>query len=121
MQVRGRNLISGLPREVTVTDSQIRQAISRSLRFFTDNVKATLEGTPPELVADIYERGITLFGAGALLKGLDQALSEALSIPVQIADDPATCTVRGTGIILEDIEAMSEVILASTQQETMIR
>lgn len=121
MQVRGRNLISGLPREVTISDAQVRQAISRSLRFFIDNVKATLESTPPELVADIYERGITLFGSGALLKGLDQALSEAMNIPVQIADDPSTCVVRGTGIILEDVEAMSEVILASTQQETMIR
>lgn len=121
MKVRGRNLISGLPKEVTITDSQVRQAISRSLRFISDNVKATLEATPPELVADIYQRGITLIGAGAQLKGIDKALSEAMSIPVQIADDPATCVVRGTGIILEDVEAMSEVILASTQNDTIIR
>ena len=121
MNVRGRNLISGLPREVAINDAQIRQALSRSLRFISDNVKATLESTPPELVADIYERGITLFGAGAQLKGIDQALSQTLNIPVQIADDPSTCVVRGTGIILEDIDSMMEVILPSTQQETIIR
>lgn len=121
MRVRGRNLISGLPKEVGISDGQIRHSLSKSLRFFFDHVKATLEATPPELVADIYQRGITLIGAGSLLKGLDQALAEAMSIPVQIADDPATCVVRGTGIILEDVDAMSEVILASTQQEAIIR
>lgn len=121
MRVRGRNLISGLPKEIMINDSQIRQALGRSVSFITDNIKATLEITPPELVADIYERGITLFGAGAQLKGLDDAISSTMNIPVQVADDPATCVVRGTGIILEDIEAMSEVILASTQQESMIR
>lgn len=121
MKVRGRNLISGLPKEVTISDAQVRQALSRSLRFIIDNIKATLEVTPPELVADIYERGITLFGSGAMLKGIDIAISEAMSIPVQVADDPSTCVVRGTGIILEDIDAMSEVILTSTQHESMIR
>lgn len=121
MQVRGRNLISGLPREASITDSQVRLAISKSLKFFSDSVKATLEATPPELVADIYERGITMFGAGSQLKGIDQALSQSMNIPVQVADDPSTCVVRGTGIILEDVDAMSEVILASTQQEAIIR
>ncbi len=121
MKVRGRNLISGLPKEVSITDGQVRHATSRTLRFLMENVKATLESTPPELVADIYQRGITLFGAGAQLKGIDQALAEAMSIPVQVADDPATCVVRGTGIILEDLEGMSELILASTQQESIIR
>lgn len=121
MKVRGRNLISGLPKEVLITDAQVRNALARSLRFISDNIKATLEVTPPELVADIYERGITLIGAGAQLKGIDQAVSAAMSIPAQVADDPTTCVVRGTGIILEDLEAMSEVILPSTQQESMIR
>lgn len=121
MNVRGRNLISGLPREVAINDAQVRHALSRSLRFISDNVKATLEATPPELVADIYERGITIIGAGGQLKGIDSALSQTMNIPVQIADDPSTCVVRGTGIILEDIDAMAEVILASTQQETIIR
>lgn len=121
MRIRGRNLISGLPKEVMITDGQVRHSLSRSIGFIIDNIKATLEVTPPELVADIYERGITLFGAGAQLKGLDAAISQAMSIPVHIADDPATCVVRGLGIILEDVEAMSEVIIASTQQESIIK
>lgn len=121
MRIRGRNLISGLPKEVLMTDGQVRHALTRSIGFITDNIKATLEVTPPELVADIYERGITLFGAGAQLKGLDHAIAQAMSIPVHIADDPATCVVRGLGLILEDVEAMSQVILASTQQESIIR
>ncbi len=121
MKIRGRNLISGLPKEVTVTDSQIRQALSRSIRYLIDNIKATLEITPPELVADIYQRGITLTGGGALLRGIDQAISEAMNIPVQIADDPKTCVVRGTGIILEDIPGMEEVIVPPTQQDSIIR
>lgn len=121
MRIRGRNLVSGLPKEVMVTDGQIRHALARSISHVIDHVKATLEITPPELVADIYERGITLFGAGAQLKGLDVALSQAMSIPVHIADDPSTCVVRGLGIILEDVEAMSEVIIASTQHDSIIR
>jgi len=121
MRIRGRNLISGLPKEVVTTDGQIRHALARSLSFVIDNIKATLEVTPPELVADIYERGITLFGAGAQLKGIDAAIAQAMSIPVHLADDPATCVVRGLGIILEDVEGMSEVILASTQQDSIIR
>ncbi len=121
MRIRGRNLISGLPKEVITTDGQIRHALARSLSFIIDNIKATLEVTPPELVADIYERGITLFGAGAQLKGIDAAIAQAMSIPVHLADDPATCVVRGLGIILEDVEGMSEVILASTQQDSIIR
>ncbi len=121
MRIRGRNLISGLPKEVITTDGQIRHALTRSIGFIIDNIKATLEVTPPELVADIYERGITLFGAGAQLKGLDVAIAQAMSIPVHIADDPATCVVRGLGLILEDVEAMSQVILTSTQQESIIR
>lgn len=121
LKVRGRNLISGLPKEVSISDSQIRTAISRSIRFIIDNIKATLEITPPELVADIYQRGITLVGGASLLRGIDQAISEAMSIPVQVADDPTTCVVRGTGIILEDVEAMQDIILTPTQQESMIR
>lgn len=121
MRVRGRNLISGLPKEILINDGQTRQALSRSLNFIIDHIKSTMEVTPPELVADIYERGITLVGGGAQLKGIDQAIASAMNIPVQIADDPTTCVVRGTGIILEDVDAMSSVILASTQHESIIR
>ena len=111
--MRGRDLMSGLPREIMVTDAQIREALSRSIRQIVEIVKATLETTPPELVADIYERGIVMTGAGSLLKGLDKLIAKATEIPVRVADDPLTAVVRGTGIILEDESLSHEVRLPS--------
>lgn len=111
--MRGRDLMNGLPKEVTVTDSQIRDAISRSVRQIIEAIKATLETTPPELVADIYERGIVMTGGGALLKGLDKLIAKVTEIPVRVADDPLTCVVRGTGIILEDDTLLQEIQLPS--------
>ena len=86
--MRGRDLVTGLPKEVMISDSQVREAMARSLRTIVDNIKATLEITPPELVADIHERGILLAGGGALLRGLDELIGRATEIPVRIADDP---------------------------------
>lgn len=114
--MRGRDLVTGLPKEVTVTDEQIRHAMAHSLRNLVSNVKATVEETPPELVADIMHKGIVLVGGGALLRGLDHLIAKHTEIPVHIADDPLTCVVRGTGIVLEDIESLKEV-LVSTQFE----
>lgn len=111
--MRGRDLLSGLPKEISITDAQIREALSRSVRQIIENVKATLETTPPELTADIYERGIIMTGGGALLKGLDKIIAKATEIPVRVADDPLTCVVRGTGIILEDEILLEEVSLPS--------
>ncbi|OGL68889.1 rod shape-determining protein [Candidatus Uhrbacteria bacterium RIFCSPLOWO2_01_FULL_47_24] len=111
--MRGRDLMSGLPREIMVTDAQIREALSRSIRQIVEIVKATLETTPPELVADIYERGIVMTGGGSLLKGLDKLIAKATEIPVRVADDPLTAVVRGTGIILEDESLSHEVRLPS--------
>ncbi len=111
--MRGRDLMSGLPKEVTVTDSQIRDALSRSVRQIVEAIKTTLETTPPELVADIYERGIVMTGGGALLKGLDKLIAKVTEIPVRVADDPLTCVVRGTGIILEDDTLLEEIELPS--------
>lgn len=111
--MRGRDLMSGLPREIHVTDAHIREALSRSIRQITENIKATLETTPPELVADIYERGIVMAGGGALLKGLDKLIAKITEIPVRVIDDPLTCVVRGTGIILEEEELLREVSLPS--------
>lgn len=108
-QMRGRDLVSGLPKEIIVSDEQIREAISKSIKAITDNIKATLEVTPPELVADIYERGILLTGGGALLKGLDKAISRASQIPVYVADDPLTAVVRGTGYLLDDLDLLKKV------------
>lgn len=117
-QMRGRDLITGLPREIIVNDEQIREALAKSIRSITDNIKATLEITPPELVADIYERGLTITGGGALLKGLDKAISRATQIPVYIADDPLTAVVRGTGYLLDNFELLKAVSCASTSEES---
>ena len=97
--MRGRDLISGLPKEILVSDGQIREAMYRSIRVILENIKATLEVTPPELVADIYERGITLTGGGALLRGMDEIIAKEAAIPVHIVDDPLTAVVRGAGVL----------------------
>ena len=109
MEMRGRNLVTGLPAEVIVNDEQIRGAISRGINAIIDNIKATLEVTPPELTADIYERGMVLTGGGALLKGLDKLIAGATEVPVRIADDPLTCAVRGLGVLLENQALLKQV------------
>lgn len=116
MEMRGRDLLSGLPKEIVVNDGQIRDAINRSVRTIAENVKATLEITPPELVADIYERGIVLTGGGALLRGLDKLLSHEAAIPVRVADDPLTCVVRGAGLLLDNEELLRDVSLPSSRE-----
>ncbi|MDP3899480.1 MAG: rod shape-determining protein [bacterium] len=113
IQMRGRDLVNGLPKEIIVNDGQIREALARGIYQIIENIKATLEMTPPELVADIYERGITLTGGGALLRGLDVEIARATKIPVHIADDPLTCVVRGTGKILEDYDAYKNIFTPS--------
>src|SRR3989338_481480 len=110
-QIRGRDLVSGLPKEVTVTDEQIRHAISRSVKTIVNNIKSVVEETPPELVADIMEKGITLAGGGALLRGLDKLIAQETAMPVMVADDPLTCVVRGTGIVLEDLNSLKDVLV----------
>jgi rod shape-determining protein MreB len=117
MKVRGRDLITGLPKEITVTVEQIREAIRRPLGTIVDTLKGVLESTPPELVADIAERGIILTGGGALLPGIDRVIQDALRIPVKVADDPLTCVVRGTGIIIEDKILLQEVKIPSTRDD----
>lgn len=114
MEVRGRDLINGLPRSVVISDTQVRDAISRSVNQIIDNIKITLETTPPELVSDIYEYGIVISGGGALLRGLDKAIAQATKIPVRVADDPLTCVVRGTGILLSDEELLRKVLTPGT-------
>lgn len=114
MPMRGRDLVNGLPKEVMINDSQVREAISRSLYHIMENIKATLEMTPPELVSDIYERGIILTGGGALLRGLDKEIAQATQIPVRIADDPLTCAVRGAGKVLEDTNVYRAIFSPST-------
>ena len=112
-EMRGRDLLTGLPKEIIVSDSQIREAIQRSTKVIVENIKATLEQTPPELVADIYERGIVLVGGGSLLKELEKVVSQAAEIPVRLADDPTTCVVRGAGLLLDNPELLKTIALPS--------
>lgn len=116
MEVRGRDLINGLPRAVVITDTQIRDALSKTINIIIENIKTTLEKTPPELVSDIYEQGIVLTGGGALLRGLDKEIAQATKIPVRVAEDPLTCVVRGTGILLSDPELLTKVLTPSSDE-----
>jgi rod shape-determining protein MreB len=116
MEVRGRDLVNGLPRAITVTDSQVREAISRTIKQIIDNIKITLESTPPELVSDIYEHGIVLTGGGALLRGLDKEIAQETKIPVRVADDPLVALVRGTGMLLADPELLAKVMSPNTEE-----
>lgn len=115
--MRGRDLVSGLPKEIIVTDKQIREALARSVKTIVNAIKSTVEETPPELVADIMRRGIVLAGGGSLLRGLDKLVSEQTEISVKVIEDPLTAVVRGTGIILEDIDAVKDVLVSTRYQE----
>jgi rod shape-determining protein MreB and related proteins len=104
MDVRGRDQITGLPRSLTISSSEIREAIQDPINSIVEAIKVTLELTPPELSADIYERGIMLAGGGALLEGLDELLTRETSMPVWVAPDPLSCVVLGTGKMLEEMD-----------------
>lgn len=109
--VRGRDLISGLPREIILSDQDIREAISQSIDTLVESVREVLETTPPEILSDVMRSGIILVGGGALLKGLDQLLSRWLKVPVTVADDPLTAVARGTGVILENLPLHQDLLL----------
>ncbi len=113
--MRGRDVITGLPKEVMVTDEHVYEALERSVRAIVDHVKMALELTPPELTADIHERGLLIAGGGSLLRGIDQVIANATQIPVRIADDPLSAVVRGTGILLENNDLLGEVRLPSAR------
>ncbi|MCK5412869.1 MAG: rod shape-determining protein [Candidatus Pacebacteria bacterium] len=118
MAMRGRDLVTGLPKEVVINDEQVRRALSRSVKILIDNIKATIEETPPEIIADIMTSGIVLVGGGGMLRGLDKLISEQTKMPVRIADDPLTAVARGAGIVLEDIEKLQEVLLSMGNEKT---
>lgn len=113
--MRGRDVVSGLPKEVMVTDGHIREALRRAVTAIVDHIRMTLEITPPELTADIHERGLLITGGGSLLRGLDEVIAKETEIPVRISDDPLTAVVRGTGILLDDEELLKEVALPSAR------
>ncbi|HUZ76560.1 MAG TPA: rod shape-determining protein [Chloroflexota bacterium] len=121
VELRGRDLITGLPKTVAVTSSDIREAIANPVNQIVDEVKTCVEETPPELVADIMESGITLAGGGALLEGLATRLMEETKMPVRVADDPLTCVVRGTGKALEEIDILHKVFIATQNGKTAPR
>lgn len=100
--IRGRDLATGLPREVVLTDSHVREALAPSLDSLMEAMKEVIEHTPPELLSDVLERGVTVFGGGAMLRGLPELLSQMLGVPVFVAPEPLTAVVRGTGIVTED-------------------
>ena len=114
--IRGRDLVSGLPRELMVNDEQIRRAISKSVLQIVAAIKGTIEETPPELVGDIMVRGITLAGGGALLRGLDRLIQQHTGTAIHITEDPLTAVVRGTGAVLEDLDTLRPVLLQSVQE-----
>lgn len=116
-KMRGRDLITGLPREVAITSKQVHDALQRTIRQVVENIKATIESTPPELVADIYERGMVLTGGGALLRGLTETIHAETQMTVQVADDPLTAVVRGTGIVLDDLTVMKNVLVLSSDDQ----
>ena len=111
--VRGRDLISGLPKEIIINDSEIREALLPSINAIISEVRDVVEETPPELVADLMTRGIILAGGGSLLRGLPELISEMVGIPTRLAEDPLTAVVRGCGIILEDVSALKEILVNS--------
>ena len=116
IEVRGRDLLTGLPREVVMTDSDVREAISLSIKDFVEGVKDVLETAPPEILSDIMHNGIMLSGGGALISGLDRLLQNALRIPVYVVDDPLSAVARGTGIILDDMEKYREVLIGNQDE-----
>ena len=109
--IRGRDLVTGLPREVAITDSDIREAIAQSINIIFESTMEVIETTPPEIVSDIMHRGIYLAGGGALIKGLPEVLSEQIKAPVYVSEDPLTAVARGTGIILENLEKYKDIII----------
>jgi rod shape-determining protein MreB len=109
MEIRGRDLMNGLPTAITINDNQVRDAIKKTIIKIVESIKLTLEETPPELVADIYEHGLYLSGGGALLYGLDKLISRATKIPVIVVDDPLSAMVRGSGALFGNEDLLKKI------------
>lgn len=111
MEIKGRNLIEGVPKTLTITDGEIREALSECVSTIINAIRVALERTPPELSADISDRGIVLTGGGALLKNLDKRISEETGLPVSLADDPLACVALGTGKMLSDFDLLKRITI----------
>ncbi len=110
MDVKGRNLLDGLPKNISITSDDVREALQDELNEVMDAIRVTLEKTPPELSADIIDHGIMLTGGGALLRGLDKLIEHETNMPVYIADDPLECVAKGAGFVIEEIDKLQDVI-----------
>jgi rod shape-determining protein MreB len=119
MMIRGRDLISGLPKEVEITSSQVREALSRSIKTIVNGVKSTVEETPPELLGDVMTKGIILAGGGTMIRGLDKLIAEHTEMPVKRMEDPLTAVVRGTGIVLEDVESLRDILIEMSNEKKL--
>lgn len=113
MEIKGRDLVSGIPKAINVTEEEIREALLESIGLILDTIKVTLENTPPELAADIVDKGIVLAGGGALLRGLDILIREQTGVPVILPDDPLTAVVRGCGMMLDKLELLQKVAIST--------
>lgn len=116
VQVRGRDILTGLPKELTVTSEEIRNATHRSIRSIVLAIKNTIEETPPELIADLLNRSIFLAGGGSLLRGFDELISHETKLPVKMVDDPMTAVVRGCGMVLEHLDALKPVLVWTAKE-----
>jgi len=117
LPMRGRNLVTGLPEEILVSDEDIRRAMEKSVRLIVIEIKTAIEETPPELLADIMANGIYLSGGGALLRGLDTLIQRETKIPTKIIEDPMTAVVRGAGMVLEELDKLHEVLVETAELE----
>jgi len=119
MEVRGRDLVTGLPKAIIMNDENARIALSRSIRIIINNIKTAIEETPPELLSDIMQRGIILAGGGSLIRGLDRIIADQTEMPVRMMEDPLTAVVRGAGIVLEDIDTLREVLVENQHEKSL--
>jgi len=113
MEIKGRDILTGLPKTITITTAEVRIALKEEVYAIIDAIKTTLERTPPELAADIMDRGIMLTGGGAMLRGLDMLISEETGIPVHVAENPLDCVVLGTGKVLDEINVLRNTLVSS--------
>jgi rod shape-determining protein MreB len=118
VEARGRNLVTGLPESIEISSVEVREALSQSVAVIIDTIKDALDEVPPEIVADLMDNGICLAGGGALLHGLAERLSDELNLRVWVAEDPLTCVVRGTGIVLDDFRTYSRILVGLERGST---
>jgi rod shape-determining protein MreB len=117
-EVRGRNLVTGLPESIEISSVEVREALSQSVGVIIDTIKDALDEVPPEIVSDLMDIGICLAGGGALLHGLDERLSDELNLRVWVAEDPLTCVVRGTGIVLDNFSTYGRLLVGLERGST---